>query len=435
MFAGPLILPVSSEHPLPATSAPIKRPPSSAPSATHIPALDGLRGIAVLLVMLLHFSMMTPNGPLDSAFSLTFDTGWLGVDLFFVLSGFLITGILFDAKGGAFFFRNFYLRRSLRIFPLYYAFLCGVLLVLPWLAPGSMERLDGQGWLWSYLSNFLFVRVGWEGMPEHTIHLWSLAIEEQFYLLWPLVVFLFDRKNLIRVALIAIAGAIVFRAVAFFIWPNGIAGYALLPARVDSLAMGGLLALVIRGPEGKSEVSQLARRLLLPGLGLLAAAVGWSMVFSPQEGLLPPLKLHTQLLGYTGMMLLSGALILLAVAESGSERLRNALTWKPLMALGKYSYGLYMIHVPVRDVIRMWRHNVPLPRVLGSQLPAQIGIFILGMGVSVLLALLSWNLFEKHFLKLKDYFPYNAPSKRERTEARPKPAEPARTAQFATDPN
>lgn len=369
--------------------------------------------------MLLHFNMLGSAGPVDSALSKVLSMGWVGVDLFFVLSGFLITGILVDAKGATYYFRNFYLRRSLRIFPLYYAFLVVILVLLPWMRPGSMEHLERQAWLWTYLSNVLFARVGWEGMPEHTVHLWSLAIEEQFYLLWPLVVFLCDRKSLIRIALLTIAGAIVFRMVSTLIWPTGIAAYALLPARMDALALGGLLAVIQRSERGRANSPKLSKQLLVSGLALLGVAIAWSAVFHPQDGLLSALAPHTQLFGYAGTELVSGALVLYAIAGTGAEGFQRVLTWRPLLAMGKYSYGLYLIHVPVRDFIRSWLdHGARFPIVFGTQIPAQMGVFVLGIGISVLLALLSWHGFEKHFLKLKDYFPYNAPRRSASSEPR-----------------
>ena len=147
---------------------------------SHIPALDGLRGIAVLTVMWLHFVFLVPRTGGERLFWNLSETGWIGVDLFFVLSGFLITGILYDAKGGPHYFRNFYMRRSLRIFPLYYAFLILIFAVMPLLRASGADHVGKQLWMWTYLSNVLFARVGWEGMPAHTTHLWSLAIEEQF---------------------------------------------------------------------------------------------------------------------------------------------------------------------------------------------------------------------------------------------------------------
>jgi peptidoglycan/LPS O-acetylase OafA/YrhL len=382
----------------------------TSPSAKHIPALDGLRGIAVLTVMLLHFNMLEPAGVVTGALSRTFSIGWIGVDLFFVLSGFLITGILYDAKGATHYFRNFYLRRSLRIFPLYYAYLFAILIVLPLVRPGSMTRLEGDTWLWTYLSNVLFARAGWEGMPEHTIHLWSLAIEEQFYLLWPLVVFFCDRSRLIKVALATIIGATVFRVGSHFFAPDGIAGYALLPSRVDALALGGILAMVIRGEAGTANAAEIGKRLLVPGLALISVAVVWSFAVGLGESWMPALALQTQSFGYPGVELVSAGLIMLSVSQSGDSAFGQKLTWQPLMTLGKYSYGLYLMHVPVRDFIRVWFHDGDyLPRVLGSQVPAQLAVYAAGIGLSMALALISWHAFEKHFLKLKVFFPYAIP--------------------------
>jgi peptidoglycan/LPS O-acetylase OafA/YrhL len=364
----------------------------------------------VLTVMLLHFNMLKADGPLNSLLSRTFSVGWVGVDLFFVLSGFLITGILFDAKGATHYFRNFYLRRSLRIFPLYYAFLVLVLIVVPRVMPGSMTRLDGGAWLWTYLGNVLFARVGWEGMPEHTIHLWSLAIEEQFYLLWPVVVFFCDRRRLMNVAMATIVGATVFRVSSHLFAPDGIAGYALLPSRVDALALGGILALMIRGEAGAANAAQIGKRLLIPGLALMGVAIGWTVALDLNDSWLPALAFQTQAFGYPGVELVSGGLIMLGISQSGRSKLGEKLTWQPLMSLGKYSYGLYLIHVPVRDFLRVMTHDgALLPRLLGSQVPAQLALFGLGVGLSVIFAYISWHAFEKHFLKLKEFFPYEVP--------------------------
>ena len=133
---------------------------------TYIPALDGIRGIAILLVMLHHFTIyggMQPTATADKLFYLVASAGWCGVDLFFVLSGFLITGILFDTKESSHFFRNFYMRRCLRIFPLYYGSLAVVFIVLPWFMPLGWrfhQLLTEQGWYWVYLSNVLIAAKG-----------------------------------------------------------------------------------------------------------------------------------------------------------------------------------------------------------------------------------------------------------------------------------
>jgi peptidoglycan/LPS O-acetylase OafA/YrhL len=222
-------------------------------SRAHIPVLDGMRGIAVLCVMVLHFTLVDAVTGTERIFFDVARVGWVGVDLFFVLSGFLITGILYDAKGGAHFFRNFYMRRVLRIFPLYYAFLFLVLVALPTVRPTAVVPGETQLWLWTYLSNILFARVGWEGVPGHTTHLWSLAIEEQFYMLWPLVVFFASRRRLVQICIGAIVFAELTRIGLHYTAPNGIAGYALMPARIDALGVGALVAVLAREPAGAAD--------------------------------------------------------------------------------------------------------------------------------------------------------------------------------------
>ena len=147
----------------------------------RIPELDGLRGIAILMVLLVHFGMFQPQGHAEAAVFRFFEMGWAGVDLFFVLSGYLITTILLKAKTSAFYYTHFYIRRFLRIFPLYYVFLTGFLLVTLWQGAPVLEQV----WYWSYLANF---RIGLGHRIDGLSHFWSLAIEEQFYLVWPLVI-------------------------------------------------------------------------------------------------------------------------------------------------------------------------------------------------------------------------------------------------------
>src|SRR5258706_13600578 len=187
--------------------------PDSSQGATPLdpprpPGLDCLRGLAILMVMMVHFGGTTDHGIPGAAlwFSRLTGAGWCGVDLFFVLSGFLITGILYDAKGAPGGLRTFYARRVLRIFPLYYGTLVVLFVILPLLAPGPNPGLEKvaqqQGWLWLYFSNFAAVFIG-----DHTFagglvqagHFWSLAIEEQFYLVWPLVVLTLRRGTLLHI--------------------------------------------------------------------------------------------------------------------------------------------------------------------------------------------------------------------------------------------
>lgn len=373
---------------------------------SHIPVLDGIRGIAVLCVMILHFTLVDAVSGAERLFFEVTRVGWVGVDLFFVLSGFLITGILYDAKGGAHFFRNFYMRRVLRIFPLYYAFLVLVLVLLPTVRPAATVPAETQFWLWTYLSNILFARVGWEGMPGHTTHLWSLAIEEQFYMLWPLVVFFASRRRLVQICVGAIVFAELTRIGLHYTAPDGIAGYALMPARIDALAVGALVAVLAREPSGAAMLLRFSRPVMLGAALWLAIVIGWTQV--AVGGILPPLDVRVQLGAYTAISLLFGALLVRAIAAPDSSRGARVLNSASLAAFGRYSYALYMIHILVRNVFhgQLAALGGKLPTVLGSQLPAQVGVLVAGIGVSYALALASWHLFEKHFLAMKRFFDY-----------------------------
>lgn len=381
-------------------------PPSSPLSARHIPALDGVRGIAVLIVMVLHFAVMAPASGLESAILAAVGIGWAGVDLFFVLSGFLITGILIDARDGEGYFRNFYMRRALRIFPLYYLFLAIIFWVLPLLTGAERDPLGPQLWMLSYLGNFLFSFGGWEAVPGHTTHLWSLAIEEQFYLIWPFVVFHSSRKALVRVCLGAISAAWFFRLGMHLVVDTGIPGYALLPARMDALALGGLLSIAVRTEGWAEKLGPLLRPGVLIGGGLLLANALLGVVLNPQEGPFNPLQLHTQLLGYPAVDLLSVCLVAYAVLP-GRGGASPLLTNPSLQRLGKYSYALYLLHIPLRNLVvnRIFPGGA-LPTLWGSQIPAQLILIVLAVGLTYLVSLASWNLFERHFLRLKRHFEY-----------------------------
>ena len=185
----------------------------------RIPTLDGLRGIAIGLVLLYHFDFAyqlefgrESSWVIDGIVTGIARAGWAGVDMFFVLSGFLITGILIKSKGAARrFFGNFYARRALRIFPAYYAFLLLLLLLLPVFdEPGPRGIvLDHLVWYGTYLTNiFEAVRPNLRGDVLFVGHIWSLAVEEQFYLLWPAFVFLFSRRTLMWLCVVGIAVAL-----------------------------------------------------------------------------------------------------------------------------------------------------------------------------------------------------------------------------------
>jgi peptidoglycan/LPS O-acetylase OafA/YrhL len=358
--------------------------------AGRLPVLDGLRGIAILLVLVLHFTMYggTPGTAGIAGFVHRFAlAGWIGVDLFFVLSGFLITGILWDAKGGERYFRNFYARRILRIFPLYYGALVVFLVLLPFVWPvhEGLAQMQGEGiWYWTYLVN---VRIAREGWPDFGAlgHFWSLAVEEQFYLLWPVAVFLLRRRPLMALCLGAGGLAVAVR-LALHLADREPAAFVLLPARVDALAAGALLALAVRGPGGLPGALRWAKPAAAVALAGLAALFVW------KRGL-PAEDPAVAVAGYSLLAVLFAGV--LALALEGRARWLAA-PW--LVFFGRYSYGLYVLHHPLLFLKPEWLSYGSLPGWL---------LFVAGAtGVTVALALLSWYFWEKPFLDLKDRFPY-----------------------------
>ena len=370
--------------------------------ARNIPSLDGLRGLAILLVLLHHFfHPFYGTVFLDRWLIQLTRAGWTGVDLFFVLSGFLITGILLDAKGKPQYFANFYARRTLRIFPLYFAVLALYFVVFPLLphpkfgayVAGSIED---QAWFWTYLTNVrLAIRLDWYPNVVPNVY-WSLAIEEQFYLLWPFVVLWLRREALLRACLFLAAGAFALRLAMTLLGADPITTFVLTPARIDTLAAGGFLACLARGSGGLRAVRSPAR-------GLLAVSGGFLALVFATEGLLSTNDL-VRTAGFSALAVFFGSLLVLAVTAPAGSRLGRALTNPALRTLGKYSYALYLLHGPIGSFLTDVVRPGAFPRVLGSELPGMLVYNAVCLAVSLAAAVLSWNLLEKHFLRLKNAF-------------------------------
>jgi peptidoglycan/LPS O-acetylase OafA/YrhL len=371
----------------------------------HIPALDGVRGLAILVVMVGHFNIgYHPAYQFESWLKTLLVTGWWGVDLFFVLSGFLITGILLEAKGGNHYFRNFYLRRILRIFPLYYGFLFAFFVLAPLVRPPQPGGpFDGwqasQGWYWSYLSNYQILFPQWV-RPFPLSHFWTLAVEEQFYLFWPAVVLLTSRKGLLRVCLFCVVGSLLFRVWLNWMGVDPTAGYRLTPARLDTLAIGAALAVFVRDAGAWELIRKYA------GIGLLAAVAILVALSIPTRGFAQS-SIEMQTLGYPVLAVLSSCLIVYAVDPlARATRLARFFGKRLMRILGKYSYAIYIFHFPLAGVLERLGLTVQsFPRIAGSELPGMIAFTLIACAISLGLALLSWNLYEKHFLRLKRFFP------------------------------
>jgi len=240
----------------------------------HQPGLDGVRGVAILMVMAIHFvGDSKAQTFVQTLLTKAAGYGLFGVDLFFVLSGFLITGILLEAKNRPHYFRNFYARRTLRIFPLYYGVLAVLFLLLPAVTPLSPlleQAREQQGWLWTYTTNFYVAYTeSWRSLTYVT-HFWSLAIEEHFYLVWPLVVFALRRETLERVCVGVVAAGLALRIGLALAGVSEVSISALTPCRIDTLCVGALLA-VVAHREGGLE-------MLLERCGKAALVLGAAIV-------------------------------------------------------------------------------------------------------------------------------------------------------------
>jgi peptidoglycan/LPS O-acetylase OafA/YrhL len=328
------------------------------------------------------------------------------VDLFFVLSGFLITGILHDSRGRAGYFSSFYARRFLRIFPLYYAF---VLLVLPAAArllsadPGpAVAALRGKsGWYLGYAVNFMMAfRGGWGASVLNTAHLWSLAVEEQFYLVWPPLVLLLSRRALIRTSGGLVVLALLIRVAMRLGGASDVATYVLPFARMDALLVGALVALAVRELGSVAPLARHAPRVLL-GSGLVAAA---TLASAPAR--MSWTSPWVQTVGLTAIAVFFAAALVLAVAAPEGSRWGRLLRAPSLRTFGKYSYALYIFHPLVLAVLQANGWGAGRFAALGPEL--QIGVHLLftafASTVSLGAAWLSWNLMEKHFLKARHRF-------------------------------
>lgn len=363
----------------------------------QIPALDGVRGMAILSVMLLHSNeAFEGTGAIERVFYYTFALGWIGVDLFFVLSGFLITRNLLSSKGTAHYFRNFYMRRALRIFPLYYSSFIGFCYVLPlfsaWNASDIAYYREHSTWWWLFSSNMLSARDSSEGF---LYHFWSVAVEEQFYFLWPLLILLTPAKHFVRACVTLTLIAIAFRGGLLAAGYNTHFIHNLLPARFDAFSMGGLLAAHSLRGDLKSP----------PLLRWALWCIPLVILSFPLQTLYAPVSKVRHTLYFTGLAGIFGLLI--QHAQISGSFVQRFTRFSVLRFFGKYSYSLYLFHTIIRDLLPISRPG--LIELLGSPVLAGLVYFVIVSTFALGVSMVTWEVLEKPLLGLKRYFEVPAP--------------------------
>jgi peptidoglycan/LPS O-acetylase OafA/YrhL len=337
--------------------------------------------------------------------------GWAGVDLFFVLSGFLITGILLDSKPRHY-FRNFYMRRTLRIFPLYYGVLAIIFVIAPLSvrspSPSLRSLWHNQAWFWLYGSDLLASLSGAHAMQGGSVslfHFWSLAVEEHFYLVWPAVVLLCPPGRKFSILCVALAITVLAaRLICMRSGVNAFALYTFTPLRVDGLVLGALGANLVRGPGGIPALTRPASVLLaLSGASLV-------LLFACRSASAETSVVAGRAQFFTPLSVCFACCIVLAVAaEQGTHpfarRTSRLIAHPILLAFGKYSYGLYVLQALLQPtferlfsthILRQWLHSYVLAGLLH---------LLLSVASSFLAACLSFHFLERPILRLKRFFP------------------------------
>lgn len=374
----------------------------------HNPALDGLRGIAILLVMWFHtscyasgqcFSFQPIDDPLtgwEHNYYILSLLGQTGVDLFFVISGFLITAILLDTKENPGRLKNFYIRRSLRIFPLYFFVLFSYLFIYSWLGSSEIE-------LKNVLTHVFYVQNWSLNFPGADFallgHTWSLAVEEQFYLIWPVLLYALlrlEKKEMIITCCSLIAVSWLSRFYLADIGHEKLA-YTSTLSRMDALILGGLVSILRSyNPDILNKNKKILLYTAVTMTGLVIAMIGY---YAGQAHVF-----HHNLIkiGLTAFSILYTALLALTVINSKKSQLIKILSSHKLQKIGQISYGLYLYHV----IVMLLLINYFGPEI-DSFFIRQLILLIPGSIISLILAYLSFKYFEKPILKLKDKYAPN----------------------------
>ena len=384
-------------------------------TGVRVPELDGLRGLAILIVLFHHYvfiAVRPEDGWLATLVRLVAPLSWSGVDLFFVLSGYLIGGILLDQRDTEYYFRTFYIRRICRIFPFYFLWLA-LFFILPgvlsprWHQIGALFATEGIP-KWSYVcfvQNFHMAGTGMLG-ASWLAPTWSLAIEEQFYLLAPLTIWLIPVRKLPLVLLALTLCVPAFR-VYLYLWHPGIFEYVLLPCRADTLLMGILCACWVRNETSRRWLEKHPDRLYLALLVLLAGAGYLTAVAHAQRSFDGLTSFEMVSFGYSWIALLYACLLLIVVTRKQGVFV-HLTRFTPLRYLGIISYSVYLMHMAINSLV----HDL----ILGQE-PHLINlssgmVTFLALLFTLLLATFSWHYFEKPILRWGHSFSYTTPKTR-----------------------
>jgi peptidoglycan/LPS O-acetylase OafA/YrhL len=369
----------------------------------RFPALDGLRGLAIVTVVLHNAAEIElahqdrlyahPDMWFPYAYDHLTQIGWIGVQIFFVLSGFLITRILLESKGSSTFLRDFYERRVRRIFPLYFLTLAAILVGLANLpiAPAQLVATEQhQLPLWVFLSNWF---QPWGADVFGLSHFWSLAVEEQFYLVWPFVVLATGRRVLLTLSVTLCAGSLLVRAVLAALGADYEVLYNLTICRIDALVWGGIVAILCGDEASRAELRR-RMSLFVPASAILfgIGAIPTRMYQTQDPA--------TQTYGYTLLSLVVALVIARIVLAKGeaSVWLLRPLEWRALRLCGKYSFAMYVFHYPIDRYL-----GRPLfERLAGSTAPAVWAEASYGLALlatSFVLGVVSYRLLERRFLE------------------------------------
>lgn len=385
------------------------RPQTEFDFRVRVHALDGLRGVAILAVFFYHYAGGTAHAstwPLRAVAAI-FGLGWTGVDLFFVLSGFLITGILFDTRNDPAYFRKFYMRRALRIFPAYYLVILLLLL---------STRLIGAQWSPAHL--WFLVYLGypaaliWPSLPHFSsviliTHVWSLSVEEQFYMIWPWAVARLRSINRILVGCLVVATCAVALRGAFSIvgslspsW-----SYTFLFCRMDQLALGAAIAMAMRGPWRRRVLQWAPLAFLLAAL-TVAGMCALRHTVDHSDPVISSI-------GFLVIALAWGSLLVCCLRPSAITERVFSIT--PLRILGKYSYGFYLYHFPLSYFLSPLK-DYSIARVHSYAMGSVLYLAI-SLGVNTAVAAISFHLFESPIMRFKRLFHYAAEDSKMRTKA------------------